>query len=133
MKWIRFLLTLILLVMVGAVLPGFSYAGQDVRFTWDPYTADPITGFKLYMASAPSVALTPSNLVATITGQSTINYTQINAPIGLKYWVLTAYTATMESGPSNEVSYVVKLKPPSGLGSTVVLTFGSVSVTVVAK
>jgi len=115
------------------MLPSISRAGQDVKFTWDPYTADPIVGFKLYMGAAPSVALTPSNLVATITGQSAVNYTQINAPIGLKYWVLTAYTATMESGPSNEVSYVVKLKPPSGLGSTVVLTFGSVSVTVVAK
>jgi len=115
------------------MLPSISRAGQDVKFAWDPYTADPIVGFKLYMASAPGVALTPLNLVATITGQAAINYTQVNAPTGLKYWVLTAYTATSESGPSNEVSYVVKLKPPSGLGSSVVLTFGSVSVTVVAK
>ena len=125
----RLLLTLLFIVLLSSTV----FAGQDVKFAWDPYTADPIVGFKLYMASAPGVAITPSNLVATITGQAAVNYTQINAPVGQKYWVLTAYTVTMESGPSNEVSYMVKLKPPSGLGSSVVLTFGSVSVTVVAK
>ena len=125
----RLLLTLLFIVLLSSTV----FAGQDVKFAWDPYTTDPVVGFKLYMASAPGVALTPLNLVATITGQAAVNYTQINAPVGQKYWVLTAYTATMESGPSNEVSYMVKLKPPSGLGSSVVLTFGSVSVTVVAK
>lgn len=127
----RILLSMILIYLF--ILTASSWAGQDVKFAWDPYTADPIVGFKLYMASAPGVAINPSNLVATITGQAAVNYTQVNAPVGQKYWVLTAYTATMESGPSNEVSYMVKLKPPSGLGSSVVLTFGSVSVTVVAK
>lgn len=125
----RILLTMILILSLCSIVN----AGQDVKFAWDPYTADPIVGFKLYMASAPSVAITPSNLVATITGQSAVTYTQVNAPVGQKYWVITAYTATMESGPSNEVSYIVKLKPPSGLGSSVVLIFGSVSITVVAK
>jgi hypothetical protein len=125
----KLFLSILLILLVSTV----AFAGQDVKFAWDPYTADPIVGFKLYMASAPGVAITSLNLVATITGQAAVNYTQVNAPVGQKYWVLTAYTASMESGPSNEVSYMVKLKPPSGLGSSVVLTFGSVSVTVVAK
>jgi hypothetical protein len=110
--------SLLLLIMATT-----AFAGQDVRFTWDPYTSDPIVGFKLYMASSPNVAITSANLVATIPGQATLTYTQVNVPVGLKYWVLTAYNSTLESPPSNEVNYIVKLKPPSGLGSITTLSF----------
>jgi hypothetical protein len=122
-----------MMLLVLLLIPVSSWAGQNVKFQWDPYTADPIVGFKLYMASAPGVAIVPANLVATIPGQAVVTYTQVNAPVGIHYWVLTAYTASLESDPSNEVSYVVKLKPPSGLGSTVVLSFGNIKVTVAAK
>ncbi len=121
------LLTLILLLSSAA------FAGQDVTFQWDPYTSDTITGFKLYMASTTGVAVTPANLVATIPGQAVTTYKQLNVTPGLHYWVLTAFTTGMESDPSNEVSYAVKLKPPSGLGSRVVISFGNVTVTVAAK
>jgi hypothetical protein len=132
MKNLKTVLVLSLLTLI-LLLSSSVFAGQDVKFTWDPYTSDPVTGFKLYMASSPNVAVIPANLVATISGQTTVTYTQVNVPVGTRYWVLTAYIGAMESGPSNEVSYVVKLKPPSGLGSTVVLSFGSVTVTVAAK
>jgi hypothetical protein len=133
MKKIFVLLAIFLMV----IMAGQALAGQDVTFTWDPYTdpVDTVDGFKLYMATAPNVAVIPANLVATIPGQSTITYKQVSVPAGQHYWVLTAFktAGTLESGPSNEVSYVVKLKPPSGLGSKVVISFGSVTVTVAAK
>lgn len=124
-------ITLALLILSVTTL---VFAGQDVKFAWDPYTSDPITGFKLYMASSPNVAITPANLVATISGQATVNYTQVNAPVGIHYWVLTAYNPTMESGPSNEVAYTVKLKAPSGLNSVTVISFsGNTTILVTNK
>jgi hypothetical protein len=120
-------------LLIGIGWSGNVWAGQDVKFVWDLYTSDPVVGFKLYMGSTPGVTVVPANLVATIPGQAVVTYTQLNVPVGIHYWILTAYGAPGESGPSNEVSYVVKLKPPSGLGSTVVLSFGSVTVTVAAK
>jgi len=125
----RLFLTLLFLILLTSTV----FAGQDVKFTWDPYTSDPIIGFKLYMASTPNVVVTPANLVATIPGQAVITYTQVNASVGLKYWVITAYTATQESDKSNEVSYTVKLKPPSGLSNTVVLTFTGHTTVIVAN
>jgi hypothetical protein len=127
MKKILLSLLLVLIITLPAI------AGQDIKFVWDPYTADTINGFNLYMAGAPGVTITPVNLVATIPLQNTTAYTQKNVPAGIHYWILTAFTVGQESGPSNEVSYMVKLKPPSGLGSTVVLSFGNVTVTVAAK
>ncbi len=123
----------VLAVFLMVLMAGAALAGQNVTFTWDSYISDPVTGFKLYMASTPGVAVTPANLVATIPGQTSTLYMQPNVPPGIHYWVLTAYATGMESDPSNEVSYVVKLKPPSGLGSKVVLSFGNVTVTVAAK
>jgi len=114
---------MVLLAALILTLSSVAFAGQDVKFLWDPYTADPIVGFKLYMASTPNVSVVPANLVATIPGQAVVNYTQVNTPVGMHYWVLTAYNATLESDKSNEVNYTVKLKPPSGLSSTVVLSF----------
>jgi hypothetical protein len=85
------------------------------------------------MATSPGVPTIPANLVATIPGKSTTLYKQVNAPAGMKYWVLTAYTAELESGPSNEVSYQVKLKPPSVLGSSVTVSFGDMRVTIIRR
>jgi hypothetical protein len=82
------------------------------------------------MASAPNVAIIPANLVATIAGSTTVTYTQLNTPTGAHYWVLTAYQGMLESGPSNEVSYIVKPKTPTGLTNTVTLSFGGVIVKV---
>lgn len=134
MKKHRMFLTVLLLLILS--IPLISWAGQDVTFTWDPYTdpVDTVDGFKLYMAPAPGVAVIQANLVATILGQAAITYKQLSIPAGQHYWVLTAFKAGgLESGPSNEVSYVVKLKPPSGLGSKVVISLGSIIVTVAAK
>lgn len=130
MKTLKTLLFSFILVLVCSV----AYAGQDVKFQWDPYTSDTITGFKLYMANTPNVAITPANLIATIPGQSTVTYTHVNPAVGLHYWVLTAYVGSNESLPSNEVNYVVKLKAPSGLNSITVLSFiGNTSILVVNK
>jgi hypothetical protein len=129
--------TALISIFIIFALARVAMAGQDVKFAWDLYTdpVDTVDGFKLYMAAAPGVAVTPANLVATIPGQASIGYAQKSVPAGLKYWILTAYktAGNLESGPSNEVSYTVKLKPPSGLGSTVVVSFGNVTVTVAAK
>lgn len=130
MRSIRLILFTLLTVLL---LSSVALAGQDVTFAWDPYTGDPITGFKLYMAGAPGVAVTPDNLVATIPGATVTTYKQLNVPPGTHYWVLTAYATGMESDASNEVSYAVKLKPPSGLGSKVTVSLGNVTVTVAAK
>lgn len=123
------MLALSLLILI-LLLSSAALAGEDVRWNWDPYTSDPIVGFKLYMGNTPNVSVTPANLVATITGQATVTYTHVNAPVGQHYWVLTAYNATQESGKSNEVGYIVKLKPPGGLSSTTVLTFNLKDMTV---
>lgn len=100
-----------------------ALAGEDVRFTWDPYNSDPIAGYRLYMADAPNVKPIPANLAATIPGQAVTTFTQAAPPLGLHYWVLTAFTQTQESGPSNEVSYTVLLKPPSGFTRSVTMSF----------
>lgn len=123
-------LTLLLILF----LPALSEAGQDVTFQWDPYTDnEPVVGFKLYMSTAPNVAVIPANLAATIPGKATTTYKQLAVPSGMKYWVLTAYTAAMESEKSNEVSYLVKLKPPSGLSTSQTLTFSNMKVTVTQR
>ena len=110
-------------------------AEEDVKFTWDSYnSADDIDGFKLYMSSSPNVAAVPANLAATIPGKATITYTQLKVPAGMKYWRLTAYKGAEESATSNETSYKVRLKAPTGLSNTVTLTFDKANVTItVAK
>jgi len=122
--------TLFILLILILTLCSFAGAGQDVKFAWDPQNDPAVTGFKLYMASVPNVAIIPANLVATIAGSTTVTYTQLNTPTGAHYWVLTAYQGMLESGPSNEVSYIVKPKTPTGLTNTVTLSFGGVIVKV---
>ena len=125
--------SVLVLVLTLCLLTLQANAGQDINFAWDGYVADPITGFKLYMGSAPGVATVPANLVATIPGQATTTYTQVNTPVGKHYWVLTAYTATLESGPSNEVTFTVNLKPPGHLTNTVVMSFSGQTIITVAN
>jgi hypothetical protein len=122
-----FILSLLIVVLL---LGSAASAGQDVKFAWDPQNDPAVTGFKLYMASTAGVAVTQANLVATIPGSTVTTYTQLNTPTGAHYWVLTAYQGALESGPSNEVTYTVKPKTPTGLTNTITLTFGGVKVAV---
>ena len=134
MKKLKTLLSLLTILLVLILTPALSKAGEDVTFTWDPYTSDPVDGFKLYMASAPGVPIDAAHLVATIPGQTTTTFKQLAIPAGMHYWVLTAFKGPdLESGPSNEVAYKVRLRAPGGLKTVIVITGQNMTVYTVAK
>ncbi len=97
-----------------------SYAG-DVNFGWDAYT-DTATGFKLYCGRTANVAVSPDNLQATIVGTNVVAYTKTAMATGTWYCAMTAYDANTESVKSNEISFLVTLKPPAGLNAAQLLS-----------
>lgn len=94
---------------------------QTVVFTWDPHPESlQITGFKLYQTKNSGTY--PDPAVATYIGGNLTTGTIPQPALGRYYFVLTAYkddptAGVLESGYSNEVSIVLKPKPPKLLGA----------------
>lgn len=102
-------------------------AMAQVTLQWDPYQMA-CSGFKLYETTTPGVYTTTPIFTITPCTQTTTTFA-LPSP-GTYYYRLTAFDATRESAPSNEVSVVVPmppLPPPTGL------TVGSITVSVGRK
>jgi hypothetical protein len=83
---------------------------QTVTFAWDAHEqAAELTGFKLYQAKS---AGGPYTNVGTFTPGALMTGTITRPGLGRYYYVLTAFTPEVESDNSNEVTLVVKPKPP---------------------
>lgn len=103
-------LTVLMLLAVPAV--------AQVTFEWDSYPMA-CSGFKLYETTTPGVYTTTP--VATITPCTQTRVTLALPSPGVYYYRLTAFDATRESTPSNEVTVsipVPPLPPPSTLRVT---------------
>jgi len=106
---------------------------QTINFAWDPHTqAADLAGFKLYQGKTAGTY--DQGLVATFTGGSlTTGSIPVPKP-GRYYWVLTAFTPdSIESDFSNEVTMVVKPKPPKINSVTQIARGISKAATSVAK
>lgn len=103
----RILIALSLLLLIP-----LSVSAQNVTFEWDPHPEGTyLAGYKLYQSKTSGMYL--ATVVATFQG-GTLTTGSIPKPgLGKYYWVLTAYMADgSESDFSNEVSLVLKPKPP---------------------
>ena len=104
----------ILFAIVLILLAGVAGAAS-VTFQWDAYT-DANDGFYLYQSNSTGVQPIVANRVATITPKTATSYTLTGVSVGVHYWCLTAYSATLgESVCSNEATGTVKLGKPTGL------------------
>lgn len=101
----------VVLAMVLALAFASVAIADDValKATWTPNTDTVTLGYKLYRTD---VART---LIATIPGKATAthNFTMVfpAGSIGTLKFVMTAYSATKESGDSNEAPYPLDLTP----------------------
>ena len=108
-----YIYSLFLLVAASLAFSPSTQAARNVKLAWDP-TADPdVTGYNLYYGTSPgaySQSLNVGNSTsATVTGLNE----------GSTYFIIvTAYTATLQSLPSNEISFTV----PQNVPPTVTLT-----------
>jgi hypothetical protein len=109
---------LIVLAMV-VLIPSFVFAASiPLRAVWTANTDTVTIGYKLYRTDGTRA------LLGTIPGKATIQYNfNITVPdnsTGTATFVLTAYSATRESGDSVQVSYPFDLSPlpvvPGGFG-----------------
>ena len=115
-----FTLFLAILLILFLAAPVWA-AEKSITFGWTQEISADFAGWKLYSATAPGVAVNPTNLVATIdyTGTVEPEYTSaetVLSPDGqevLHYFVLTAFDQDgNESGPSNEVSKMIDFLAP---------------------
>jgi hypothetical protein len=103
----RIILMTVSFLMLASLVFG---ASVPIKFAWD-YNTDNVTiGYKLYRTDGTRV------LLATIPGKEPILpfLASVDLPDGLSgtaTFVLTAYSATQESGDSNTVSYPFDLTP----------------------
>jgi hypothetical protein len=98
------------LVLCLLALKAFA---ADVNLIWDATPdADVATGYKIYQATGANG--TNWTLVATVPISQT-SVTLSNLKAGWYHWRATAYTPDQESVPSNEVAFLVPLRPPGTL------------------
>ena len=103
-----------LFAIIIALLMAVMAHAADLKFAWDSYTSE-ADGFHLYMGTAPGVQTNAANRVATISPKTATTYTLANVSPGTKFFVMTAYLGSLESGPSNEISTTIPLPAPTGL------------------
>lgn len=107
----KFIMVLGFLLLTGGVA-----VAQNITFEWDPHEqAAELAGFKLYQTKQCGQYGTAP--VATFTGGYLVTGSiPLPTGTGKHCWVLTAYIVAdgvdVESAYSNEVSSVVKPKPP---------------------
>lgn len=100
-------------IMIALLMAVMAHAA-DLKFAWDSYTSE-ADGFHLYMGTTAGVQIVAANRVATITPKTATTYTLANVSPNTKFFVMTAYLGSLESGPSNEISTTIPLPAPTGL------------------
>lgn len=95
-----------LILLLAACLCGRA---ADVSFEWNPSPSTNVIGYKLYIGTNSDFV--KSNAVATTISPST-NATWTGAVAGMTYWAFcTASDGTLESLPSNVITFTVPLPP----------------------
>jgi hypothetical protein len=107
---------LILLMALVMSVPALALTPSSATLGWTAYSERTlITGFRVYASTTSGqYAYGPasSNLVTGITDPTSVTIKYTPAKPGKLYMVITAYSATAESGPSNKISVDVKLSAP---------------------
>ncbi len=93
---------------------------DSFNLAWDAVTLDaqgaPVVGpvtYKLYVSSSPMKATWPPPAAVVPLPTTGTAKTVDQTAIGKYYAVVTASNSIGESGPSNEISFEVKAKPPA--------------------
>ncbi len=103
-------------ILLALLLANSAHA-DSFNLTWDAVTTDSagapiqaLDGYKLYVSTSPIKATWPSSIIPIVvtTNSKTITYDTV----GKYYAVVSAYNASGESLPSNEVLFEVQLKAP---------------------
>lgn len=114
----KLFLTLILFFSLVGI--AFANPNANVTFEWDANSEADLVGYRLYESTVSGqytygegkeVLAIP---VGTETGTITVSGG------GKRYYVLTAYNTTDESGPSNEV-FLTLLASPTGFNITIII------------
>jgi Concanavalin A-like lectin/glucanases superfamily/Purple acid Phosphatase, N-terminal domain len=108
-SWSRWTRILLVLVLASPALLRCAHAG-DIALGWHASTAPSVAGYKLYYGNVTRLYHTVIDVGNVVT------YTVSGLPAGTYYFAVTAYSATEETGYSNEVSAVISpsdTKPPS--------------------
>jgi Concanavalin A-like lectin/glucanases superfamily/Purple acid Phosphatase, N-terminal domain len=124
-SWSRWTRVLVVLFLASPALLTCAHAG-DIVLGWNASTAPSLAGYKLHYGNATHLYNTVIDLGNVVT--CTIS----GLPAGTYYFALTAYSATEESGYSNEVSAVISpsdTKPPS-ISDVAVTDVGNSAVTI---
>ncbi len=115
------LMQLATIMLIMLPLMAFANPNANVTFAWDdPNAVGDVIGYRLYESmtagqhtygAGNEVLAIP---VGTLTGTITVSGG------GKRYYVLTVYNTTDESGPSNEVPLTL-LASPTGLEITIII------------
>lgn len=91
----------------------YAYAGT-ATLSWDIVTGPDQVGIKVFMSTAPDVAMSEANKIADLP-IDTVVYVQNNLSDGTYFFVVASYDANGDlTGPSNECSKKIT-SPPTGL------------------
>lgn len=103
------------------LLASNAYA-DTFNLSWDAVTTDAqgdpvvgLTGYRLYVSNSPIKATWPpiASLAPQLIAAPATSATVTRTALGKYYAVVTAHNEGGESGPSNEIMFEVKVKPPS--------------------
>ncbi len=113
-------LFLTLILFFALIGTAFANPTANVTLEWDANSEIDLVGYRLYESaiSGQHIYGAGNEVLAIPVGTQTGTIT-VSGP-GKRYYVLTAYNATDESGPSNEVSLTL-LASPTGLEITIII------------
>lgn len=132
---IRILFVLVLVLVISTSALGST---AKIKFEWDPNTEPDLKGYRLYQSSVagsyqfigadaaiPPSKTSPNHLASVAKPATSIEVDVTAADKTTVYFVLTAFDESgNESGPSNQVSYVMPdrepPKPPGALRALLV-------------
>jgi hypothetical protein len=109
------LVALFFLCLIGLAVTCFA-GTSNVTFTWTPTVSTGATGYRLYQSHTSgsyTYGAGAADLAATIPGTTTSTYTLTGLVDGTYFWVMTAYNANGESGPSGQVTATLNSTYPS--------------------
>ena len=92
----------LILILFFSLMVGEALAVQTVTLEWDANT-DTVLGYRIYERVEGGIYVygEVNAKTSTLVGTETVTFQTTD---GKKYYVATAYDATAESNPSNEVS-----------------------------
>ena len=116
----KLLFVLLAFAMLFGVSNVFANPNANITFAWDANSEADLTGYRLYESPVSGqYTFGEGNEVLTIPA-GTVTGTITVSGGGKRYYVLTAYNATDESGRSNEVNLTL-LDSPTGLTITIII------------